>query len=756
MCSPSLSRLIPTTLLVGVAVLGLATLAAVGWSAAHLTSQGLQVGSDPDRWQQFITTNLPETLRFVFGILIFTFILLLAILMPIMRIYRREIAFLTESRERNRAIIDNMADGATHIDAVGCLVAMNHAAQRIFGYTPTEIRGKCLSILFAKPNREEADYRLRHAWTAEEAATHTEIVGLEGERKDGSRFPLYLAMSRVDVGGSHVFTAVVRDLTETQQQMQTLQRARDEALAADRAKSEFLAMMSHEIRTPMNGVLGMLELLRDSSLTSHQLDLIQTAEKSGELLLNVINDILDFSKIEAGKIELQDIEMDVRGMVEEVTGLVASGARDKLVEVLSFVDPEIPPLVRGDPYRIRQILMNLMGNAVKFTARGEVVVRVTLDRPTEEGWVMRFRVSDTGIGIDPGMLANLFRPFTQADASTTRRFGGTGLGLVIAKRLALLMGGEVGVESTPGQGSTFWFTLNLPAAARETEREIRDLSGIRALIVDDNATNRRILEHQLRGWGARAESVEGGHQALRVLQQGIDEGRPFDLGILDMQMPEMDGIELARRIKGDAVLGLTRLIMLSSLGYPGAEARRSGIEVTLLKPVRERWLHDAAAQVLGMVKPDVKTAIVPIKRENPRFNAQVLVAEDGAVNQKVVTMMLHRFGIEPTLAPDGQAALEALDAGTYDLIFMDVQMPVLSGHEATRLLRAEELERGKGEHIPVIAMTAGVSEHERSACLASGMDDFVAKPVQMASLEAALLHWLPERALEPVKESRQA
>ncbi len=747
MRSPSLLRYLPVSLLVGVAALGLVALAMVETSAAQLTSQDLQVGSDPGLWQQFLATNQPGTLHYVFWLLTFTLLVLLARLLPRLRSYRREIAFLTESRERNRAIVDNMADGAAHIDARGCLVAMNHAAQQIFGYTPTEIRGKSLSMLFAEPDRKEAGLHLRQAWTAEKESSHTEITDLRGERKDGSHFPLYLAMSRVDVGGSQVFTAIVRDLTEAQQQLQTLQRARDEALAADRAKSEFLAMMSHEIRTPMNGVLGMLELLRDSSLTSHQRDLLQTAEKSGELLLNVINDILDFSKIEAGKIELQDIEMDVRGLVEEVTSLVASGARDKPVEVLSFVDPAIPTLVRGDPYRIRQILMNLMGNAVKFTARGEVVVRVTLDRPTEAGWYLRFRVTDTGIGIDPATLATLFRPFTQADASTTRRFGGTGLGLVIAKRLATLMGGGIGVESRPGEGSTFWITLDLLAVAKEGEREVRDLKGIRVLIVDDNATNRRILEHQLGRWGAHAESVEGGHQALQILQERLDEGRLFDLGILDMQMPEMDGMELARRIKGNAELGPIRLIMLSSLGYPGAEARRSGIEVTLLKPVREGWLYDAVAQVLEKVKPVAKINIVPTRADNQRFNAQVLVAEDSAVNQKVVTMMLRRFGIEPTLAPDGQAALKALAIGAYDLVLMDVQMPVLGGQEATRLLRAGELERGKGEHIPVIAMTAGVSAQERSACLASGMDDFVAKPVQMASLEAALQQWLPDSGL---------
>jgi signal transduction histidine kinase/DNA-binding response OmpR family regulator len=600
-----------------------------------------------------------------------------------------------------------------------------------------------MSILFAEPYRSEYRERIRDARPLGETDAPTEIRELEGTRKDASGFPLYIAMSRVDIGSSRVFTAVVRDLTETRRQMNALARARDEAMSADRAKSEFLAMMSHEIRTPMNGVLGMLELLRDSQLSRQQQDFINTAEKSGSLLLTVINDILDFSKIEAGKLELQEIDLDLRGIVEEVSGLIASGVRERPIEVASFVHRDVPRVLTGDPYRIRQILMNLMGNAAKFTACGEVVVRVGLDRQTPDGWLVRFEVTDTGIGIDPQTLETLFRPFTQADASTTRRFGGTGLGLVIAKRLAVLMGGEIGVESTPGVGSTFWFTLGLKAAAQGPDCEESDLCGIRTLIVDDNATNRLILENHLARWGARTECAEDGVQALRALQRGLERNQPFDLAILDMQMPGMDGIELAHRIKGDESLGATRLIMLSSLGYPGPEARRVGIEVTLLKPVREILLHDAAAKVLGMARQDAGIVPAPHKRPTRRFDARVLVAEDNAVNQKVVNMMLRRFGIEPSLAPDGQAAVDAFGTADYDLILMDVQMPVMSGHEATRRIRAAEQASGKDTHVPIVAMTAGVSGRDREACTAAGMDDFISKPAQVAELEAVLLRWLP-------------
>lgn len=663
----------------------------------------------------------------------------------------RELAFLTESRERNRAIIDNMADGAIHIDAAGRLVAMNLAAERMFGYGTEEIRGTPMSILFPEPYRGEYEARMRGAWTLGDADAPTEIRELEGLRKDATRFPLYLAMSRVDVGAGSVYTAIVRDLTETRRQMEALASARDEAMSADRAKSEFLAMMSHEIRTPMNGVLGMLELLRDSQLTRQQQDFITTAEKSGGILLTVINDILDFSKIEAGKLDLQAIELDLRNTVEEVTALVASGARERALEVASFVNPDVPRMLLGDPYRIRQILMNLMGNAVKFTECGEVVVRVGLDRQTEDGWMIRFEVSDTGIGIDPQALASLFRPFAQADASTTRRFGGTGLGLVISKRLVGLMGGEIGVDSRSGVGSTFWFTLSMQAAAEKPLCEESDLCGVRTLIVDDNATNRLILENHLSRWGARTHSAEDGPQALQALQQGLEKDRPFDLAILDMQMPGMDGIELAHRIKGDAALSATRLIMLSSLGYPGPEARRVGIEVTLLKPVREILLHDAAAKVLGMSRQSAGIAPTAPQRAMRRFDARVLVAEDNAVNQKVVTMMLRRFGIEPRIAADGQAAVDAFtEDNRYDLILMDVQMPTLSGHEATRAIRAAERSRGNGERIPVVAMTAAVSERDREDCTAAGMDDFISKPAQVAELEAVLLRWLPGHVIGPI------
>jgi PAS domain S-box-containing protein len=736
--------------LLGLAVIGGTALTTVGILLWDLSAQANGIGSDPALWSEFVRTDLPTRAALVLGTvaLAATGSLLWRVLTS--RATGREIAFLTESRERNRAIIDNMADGAVHIDRAGRLVALNRAAERTFGYSTPEVRGQPMSILFAEPYRREYEERIRNAQALGDAGALAEIRELEGLRKDATRFPLYLAMSRVDVGTSCVFTAVVRDLTETRRQMDALARARDEAMSADRAKSEFLAMMSHEIRTPMNGVLGMLELLRDSQLTRQQQDFIATAEKSGGLLLTVINDILDFSKIEAGKLDLQEIEVDLRNTVEEITGLVASGIRARPIEVASFVHPDVPRLLLGDPYRIRQILMNLMGNAVKFTDRGEVVVRVGLDRKTEDGWLVRFEVSDTGIGIDPETAATLFRPFTQADASTTRRFGGTGLGLVISKRLAMLMGGDIGVESTPSVGSRFWFTLSLKTATSAPVCEETDLNGVRTLIVDDNATNRLILQNHLARWGARTQCAEDGPQALEALQRGLEQDQPFDLAILDMQMPGMDGIELAHRIKGDDALRATRLIMLSSLGYPGPEARRVGIEVTLLKPVREILLHDAAAKVLGMSRGDAGIVPVSFKRPTRRFDARVLVAEDNAVNQKVVTMMLRRFGIEPRIAADGQAAIDAVAEERFDLILMDVQMPKLSGHEATCHIRAAEHARGEGEHIPVVAMTAGVSERDREDCTAAGMDDFISKPAQIAELEAVLLRWLPGHVLGPI------
>ncbi|QVL50858.1 MAG: response regulator [Thiocapsa sp.] len=734
----------------GLGLIGVGTLAAVGALLWDLRAQASALGADPGLWAEFARTSLPQQTTLVIATVAVSAAASILWSLLTTRLTGREIAFLTESRERNRAIIDKMADGAVHIDAAGRLVAMNRAAETMFGYTSEEVRGKPMSILFAEPYRSEYRERIGDARTLGKTDALTEIRELEGMRKDATGFPLYIAMSRVDIGSSRVFTAVVRDLTATRRQMDALARARDEAMSADRAKSEFLAMMSHEIRTPMNGVLGMLELLRDSQLSRQQQDFINTAEKSGSLLLTVINDILDFSKIEAGKLDLQQIELDLRNVVEEVTGLVAAGVRERPIEVASFVHRDVPRVLTGDPYRIRQVLMNLMGNAVKFTACGEVVVRVTLDHPTQDGWLVRFEVTDTGIGIDPQILATLFRPFTQADASTTRRFGGTGLGLVISKRLAGLMGGEIGVESTPGVGSTFWFTLALTAATQTPDYEESDLCGIRTLIVDDNATNRLILKSHLARWGARTECAEDGLQALKALQRGLEQDRPFDLAILDMQMPGMDGIELAHRIKGDDALGATRLIMLSSLGYPGPEARRVGIEVTLLKPVREILLHDAAAKVLGMSRPDAGIVPVPPKRPTRRFDARVLVAEDNAVNQKVVTMMLHRFGIEPGIAADGQAAIEAVAHERFDLILMDIQMPKLSGHEATRDIRAAEQARGNGEHIPIVAMTAGVSERDREDCSAAGMDDFISKPAQIAELEAVLLRWLPGHVIGPI------
>jgi PAS domain S-box-containing protein len=667
----------------------------------------------------------------------------IVVLLFMLGMLRQRLGALAESRERNRAIVDNMVDGAIHIDALGRLVALNTAAEHIFQRGSAEARGAPLSLLLAGSDRAEVEALIRGAAAGGRTQINLarEVTGL---RRDGGEFPLYLALSEVNVGDQPVFTAIARDLTETRRRMLELAEARDQALAADRAKSQFLAVMSHEIRTPMNGILGMLDLLRDGTLSAQQREFIDTAERSSQVLLGIINDILDLSKIEAGKLELQQMDFDLRALVEEVTALAAGHARDKDLEVVSFIEHDVPTSVLGDPFRLRQVLMNLANNALKFTESGEVVLHVSADAVTEEAAEIRISVRDTGIGMDAAVRELLFKPFSQADASTTRRFGGTGLGLAISKRLVSLMGGDIGVESEPGQGSMFWIKVRLQRAAEDMAPPAPDLHGVRVLIVDDNATNRLILENYLGNWGADSESVSGGAEALRALARASDRQAPFALAILDMQMPEMDGIELAERIKGDPTLAGTRLLLLSSLGFPGADARRAGIGLSLLKPVRQSLLHQAALKVMGRATEDGGRIVRPSPRT--QFHARVLVVEDNPVNQRVLELMLDRFGIDTELAENGRLAVEALagDHG-FDLVFMDMQMPVLNGREATREIRMREGSQGQAS-VPIIAMTASATADDRKACLAAGMDDFVAKPVQRDALEAALRRWLPRQA----------
>ncbi len=728
--------------LAGALAISATTASGTFFLTSELSSRASALSTNPAALSAFVDRTLPDAIALILGVFGVATTMLIGLAILITHSCRQQIRVLAESRERNRAIIDNMVDGAIHIDANGRLVALNAAAERIFGYRNEDVRQKPMAILFPSPYREQYETHIQRAKADGLRPTLNKGGELLGLRKDGSKFPLYLAVSEVTMGGYSVFTAVARDMTEAKRQMEQIAQARDAALSADRAKSQFLAIMSHEIRTPMNGILGMLDLLRDSKLSREQQDFIDTAENSSHILLNIINDILDFSKIEAGRLDLQEIDFDLRNEVEEITALAASNALSKNLEVASFISKEVPTMVCGDPYRLRQILANLMGNAVKFTERGEVVVRVSVDSAIPEGLVLRFQVRDTGIGIESEAGEKLFQPFTQADASTTRRFGGTGLGLVISKRLAELMGGEIGAESTPGEGSTFWFTVTLKRSKRKPTFYDLDMSGVKALIVDDNATNRLILENYLGNWGVYTHSVEDGFQALEALQTAVADNEPFELAILDMQMPMMDGIELAQRIKSDETHASIHVIMLSSLGYPGQDARRAGIEVSLLKPVRETLLHDAAAKVLGMA-PKSADIVARYPGLRHQFKADILVAEDNAVNQKVVLRMLAKLGVAVDLAKNGEEAIAAVNTRNYDLVFMDVQMPIIGGYEATRRIRTREQTPA---HLPIVAMTAAAMASDREECLAAGMDDYVSKPTKIKELEAVLLRWLPDES----------
>jgi signal transduction histidine kinase/DNA-binding response OmpR family regulator len=564
----------------------------------------------------------------------------------------------------------------------------------------------------------------------------------------------FLAMGKDITGRKAAEAALSQAARDLERKNIELAQARDKALQAAQLKTDFLATMSHEIRTPMNAIIGMTGLLLDTALTDDQHEFVDTVRRSSDALLTLVNDILDFSKIEAGKLHFEQLAFDLRTTVEDTLELLAEQAQSKGLELIGLVDAAVPTGVVGDPGRLRQILVNLIGNAIKFTSTGEVFVHITRDAQSGTDH-LRFTITDTGIGISPEAQTRLFQAFMQADSSTTRRFGGTGLGLAICRRLVTQMQGQIGVESRPGQGSSFWFTAPFPESVMAVPPSTFSwsrLRGRRILLVDQNQTARRALRQELTAHGIECAGARSGLQGLEMARTAAAMQKPFDLALIELHLAEMDGFETATLFKRDPATAATRLVILTTVGRrgDGNRAHMLGIDAYLTKPLRQTQLleclcllldHAAGARVASPDSPSLITRHT-LTETQAANHPRLLLAEDNAVNQKVACKMLEKLGYRVDVAANGQEAVAAHERSPYPLIFMDCQMPEVDGFEATALIRRME---GRSAHTPIIAMTANAMQGDRERCLAAGMDDYVAKPVRPQDLQAILDTWLHKR-----------
>ncbi len=684
---------------------------------------------------------------------------------------------LQEDRDRLALIAEESPSPLVELNVDANLLYANPAMTLLlekFGYTtegfprvlPANLQPlvqQCLATGRKVAHIEVAVSDACYAWTFCPASAHQTVRGYATELTD--------------------IRATQRQLRDTADHLERvngeLDKALQQAQEAVRVKTNFFATMSHELRTPMNGVIGMTSLLLETPISDEQRSYVNTIQQCGEALLSIINDVLDCSKIEAGRLELESIDFNLRTTVEDVLGQFAERAEKKGIEVTGLVHASVPTGLRGDPGRLRQVLTNLVANAVKFTDKGNVTVQAYLVDETPDSALVRFEVTDTGIGIAPEVQERLFTPFTQADSSTTRKYGGTGLGLSICRQLVELMGGEIGIHSRLGQGSTFWYTARLKKQASAPSPPVTpaELAGRRVLIVDDNESNRTILHHLVGMWGMQDDHAEDADQALQMVDKASASRQPYDLAILDMMMPGKNGLDLAKSLKSHPTGQRIKLVILTSLVQRGQaeQARQAGITAYLTKPVRHDQLYECLRTVLGLV-PAVaadRSGAGADQTEAPPFitrhtlaenqrRLRVLVAEDNVINQKLTVRLLELLGYQVDVVANGQEAIEALERTPYAVVMMDCQMPVMDGFEATRRIRERErsrvqshqVESPKSEdlttlglsdfrRIPIIALTANAMQGDRDRCLTAGMDDYLSKPVKKDELSATLQRWFP-------------